>query len=207
MEPISNYIHKYYYQDGINDQGWGCGWRCIQMLLSQLGINKDIFSIAQDVKEMVGDNVNIDLVNKKINMADAYWIMLYVTNVYHQTGFVEADFEMFTIESMSMMDTLREKIELHLLVNQTLITVTAGGATSLISGVKDNDNGTFDIYLVDPHIQYEGEEYGDIKGFGKGGHGWINIRDVILKGKDEIGILDDDEFLVNSSCLFGFIKP
>lgn len=201
---ISNYTVKHYFQDNLNDSGWGCGWRCIQMLLSQYGIQKDIFTIAQETQQLLGEDVGIDTENKRIHMADPGWIMLYVSNIYHQIGISTTDFSMFTLSSISNIDTLYEKLQIHFASQSSLVSVTAGGATSLIAGVKASDN-LFEVYLVDPHTESINQNFEELKGFGKGGRGWINIRDVILKGKDEIGIIDDDEFLMNSSCLFGFL--
>lgn len=204
LNMINNYTIKHYFQDDINDAVWGCGWRCIQMLLSQVGIEKDIFIIAKDIEDLLGENVGIDIENQRIHMADPGWIMLYMSNIYHQMQ-LNANFDMFTIESMSMINTLFEKLQNHFITQTTLITVTAGGATSLIADVRLCDN-LFEIYLIDPHVDSLEQNFEVLQGFGKGGRGWINIRDVILKGKDEIGIVDDNEFLMNSSCLFGFLE-
>jgi len=206
MEIITNYTPKFYFQDELDDSGWGCGWRCIQMLLSQLGIDKDIFTIAFEVSELIGEGVNIDFDNRKINMADTYWILLYMCNVCHMMGASEANMEMFTVESTTMLNELSERLQTHFLTQKSLVVVTAGGATALISGIKSNESGSFDVYLIDPHTSSLDVNFEELKGFGKGGRGWIDIRDIILKGMDEIGIDNDDEFLVNSSCLFGFLQ-
>lgn len=201
---ITNYTFKTYFQDNINDAVWGCGWRCIQMLLSQIGIEKDIFTIAKEVQELLGENVGIDIKNQKIHMADLSWIMLYISNQYQQMG-IEIDINMLTIENTSQINVLFEKIQNHLITQSTLIGVTAGGATALIADIRINEE-LFDVYLIDPHVSSLEQDIETLKGFGEGGRGWINIRDVILKGKDEIGIEDDNEFLLNSSCLFGFLN-
>lgn len=205
---LTNYTPKHYFSDGVNDKGWGCGWRCIQMLLSQYGIEKDIFTIAEEVKLLLGDDVTIDYENKKINMADTYWITMYISSVYHQMGFNTTDVDMFTVATMGLLNDLFIMLQTHFLTQNSLVVVTAGGASALISGVRPVENG-FEVYLVDPHIETPDQNFEELKEFGKGGRGWINIRDVILKGKNEIGIVDDNEFLMNSSCMFGFvvIKP
>ena len=200
---INNYTPKHYFEDGVNDAVWGCGWRCIQMLLSQIDITKDIFTIAQEVQELLGEDVGIDVTNQKIHMADLSWIMLYMSNIYSSFG-LTCDIDMFTIASMSMINTLYEKIQVHLTNQNTLIGITAGGATALIAGIRESSD-LFEVYLVDPHVNSLEQDFEILQGFGQGGRGWINIRDIILKGKDEIGIVDDNEFLMNSSCLFGFV--
>jgi hypothetical protein len=200
---ITNYTPKTYFQDNINDAVWGCGWRCIQMLLSQFGVDKDIFTIAKEVQDLLGENVGIDTENQRIHMADLSWIMLYVSSQYQQMG-IESNIDMLTIENISMINSLYEKLQNHFITQSTLVGVTAGGATALIAGVRQCDN-LFEVYLIDPHVDSLEQNFEVLQGFGKGGRGWINIRDVILKGKDEIGIVDDNEFLMNSSCLFGFI--
>ena len=204
---LTNYIPKYYFQDDLDDSGWGCGWRCIQMLLSQIDINKNIFDIAYEIKDIVGEDISIDLDSKKINMADIYWIMLYMSGVGHQLGHTDTEFEMFTIENMSQINNLYDKLQMHFLLQKSLVVVTAGGATALIAGVKPaTDENLFDVYLVDPHTSSIDVDFNKLKGFGEGGRGWTNVRNVILKGKEKIGIEDDDEFLMNSSCLFGFLQ-
>lgn len=201
---LTNYTPKHYFSDNIDDKGWGCGWRCIQMLLSQYDIKKDIFTIAEEVKTLLGEEIQIDKENTKISMADTYWIIMYISSIYQQMGIDTTDVEMYTIQSMNNLNDLFMKLQQHFMTQNSLVVVTAGGATALISGVQPSENG-FDVYLVDPHVEDKEQNFDELQEFGKGGRGWINIRDVVLKGKNEIGIEDDNEFLMNSSCLFGFI--
>ncbi len=206
---INNYTPYYYGCDGINDTNWGCGWRCIQMLLSQFGVEKDILTIAFETQDIVGEQFAIDVDSKKIHLADTTWIMLYVTNQAHQIGFDNVKFEMCTIQNMSDLPELYQKLQEHFLTETSMVVVTAGCATSLIAGIRVSDH-VFDVYLVDPHVQINANGeipvFDELKGFGKGGKGWINIKDIILNGKEEIGIQDDNEFLSNSSCLFGLFQ-
>lgn len=201
---LTNYTPKHYFSDNINDKGWGCGWRCIQMLLSQYDIEKDIFTIAEEVKTLLGEEIVIDKKNTKISMADTYWIIMYISSIYQQMGIETTDVEMYTLQTMANLNDLFMKLQQHFLSQNSLVVVTAGGATALISGIQPSENG-FDVYLVDPHIEHKEQNFDELVEFGKGGRGWINIRDVVLKGKNEIGIEDDNEFLMNSSCVFGFI--
>jgi hypothetical protein len=206
---ITNYKPYYYGCDGINDTDWGCGWRCIQMLLSQLKIEKDLFTIAFETQELIGDPFTIDIENSKIHMADTYWIMLYTCDQVQKIGFDDAKFDMLTLQNTNEIPDLYQKLQEHFLTENNLVVVTASGATSLIAGVRSADS-LFEVYLVDPHVQVTGNEqqpnFDVLNGFGKGGRGWININEIILKGKNEIGIEDDNEFLENSSCLFGFFQ-
>lgn len=202
---LTNYIAKHYFDDNMNDNGWGCGWRCIQMLLSHLGINKDIFTIASETNEILGEHFKIDKYNKKIDMADTTTIMLYVSMVFKSIGVESTDIDMYHLTNTWKLSELFEKIQTHFATTQTLIVVTAGGATALIGGVRKLDEDPFEVYLIDPHVQSKDQNFDELKEFGKGGRGWINIKDIILKGKKEIGIDDDNEFLMNSSCLFGFL--
>lgn len=192
----------------INDDGWGCGWRCIQMLLSQFGIEKDIFTIAIETSQLLGEEISIDFDNRKIVMADTSWIMLYVCHCLHQLELSSTEFNMYHLATKYMLPELLQTLTSHFRSETTLVTVTAGGATSLIAGVRPSltNSDTFDVYLVDPHMPKHGD-FDTLRGFGKGGRGWIDIKKIIYKGKEEIGILDDNEFLLNSSCLFGFIIP
>jgi hypothetical protein len=203
---LTNYIVKHYFDDNIDDSGWGCGWRCIQMLLSHLGIEKNIFTIATEINEMLGEDFKIDNDNKKIDMADTTTIMLYVSMTFKLLGAESTDINMYHLTNTCKLPELFEKIKTHFATTQTLIVVTAGGATALIGGIRKIDEEPFEVYLVDPHVQSKEQNFEELKQFGKGGRGWININDIVLKGKDEIGIEDDNEFLMNSSCLFGFLK-
>jgi hypothetical protein len=202
---LTNYTLKHYFDDDINDSGWGCGWRCIQMLLSHLGIEKDIFTIAKEANEILGENFKIDTVNKKIDMAETTTIMLYVSMAFKSIGAESTDIDFHHLTNMCNLPELFHKLQMHFARTQTLVVVTASGATALIAGIRKIDKQHFEVYLVDPHIQTKEQNFEELKGFGKGGRGWINIRNIILAGKDEIGINDDDEFLMNSSCLFGFL--
>ena len=204
---LTNYRPYYYRIDDINDTGWGCGWRCIQMLLSQISQTEfNIFTIAKEVEKLTKDNVRLDLENQKIGMADTYWIMLYVTDYYQRHGKLTTKFTMLTINSIRLLNELYETLQYHFVEQDTLVVVSAGGATGLLAGVRPSRDGTtFEVYLIDPHMS-PGQSFNELVGFGDGGRGWIDIKDIILKGMLEIGLDDPDEFLENSSCLFGFIQ-
>lgn len=205
---ITNYKPHYYNCDGINDTDWGCGWRCIQMLLSQLNTEKDLFTIALETQELTGDPFSIDFDNNKINMADTSWVMLYICDQAQKIGFDDAKFDMLTLQTTDDIPNLYQKLQEHFLTETSLVVVSASGATSLIAGVRSTDS-LFDVYLVDPHLRVSDNEqpnFDVLQGFGKGGRGWINISEIIYKGKNDIGIEDDNEFLENSSCLFGFFQ-
>ena len=131
-------------------------------------------------------------------------MIIVIIAALSQMGIETTDVEMYTLQTMGNLNDLFMKLQQHFLTQNSLVIVTAGGATALISGIQPSENG-FDVYLIDPHIEYKEQNFNELKEFGKGGRGWMNIRDVVLKGKNEIGIDDDNEFLMNSSCLFGFI--
>eukprot|EP00049_Salpingoeca_infusionum_P021036 m.365989 g.365989 ORF g.365989 m.365989 type:complete len:227 (-) comp34109_c0_seq1:459-1139(-) len=79
----------------------------------------------------------------------------------------------------------------------------------------------YEVFLIDPHmpVKHSSEQTGEdadtavdfnvLRGFGCGGRGWTNIRNIVLKGQSELGIEDDAVFLSLSSTalLFFSSKP
>lgn len=71
MSYLSNFTPHWCATEGVDDFDWGCGWRSLQTIMTQLGIVKDIWTLAFEVKEFTQDpELIIDFDTMTVSMAD-----------------------------------------------------------------------------------------------------------------------------------------
>jgi hypothetical protein len=197
MSAIKNYKAYWYNCDNIEDYGWGCGWRCIQMLLSQYHANNDIFTIGREVKLDIYHQLQI---NDKLPFMDITWIGKYMKK-YENT------YKIYTINNINQINEFVSKLETYFTNYNKLVVVVSSGAISLIGGVKRIGKKTY-VYLIDPHVWYKTDRFPSLIGFGNGGKGWTDLDNILYKGIDVLNISEKLFIELNEpSFLFLYDKP
>lgn len=205
MEHLVNFEPQWCCQDDFYDFEWGCGWRSLQTILTQLGIKKDIWTIAFEVKDFTQDEeLLIDYDNQIISMADMSLTVSYFVDQAKSIGMAEpnADFDLLMISNLDQIQQLTEKLNNHFNIkkSKTLVMIATGGNIGLVAGYKyDEAVGDNMIFLFDPHSKRNRVT------IGVGGIGWVSLIDTILNGQKQMNKSAND-FLEINPATFAFMN-
>jgi len=206
MDHITNYLPHWCMMDGIMDKDWGCGWRSLQTLLSQLNIYQDVFTIAFDVKLYTDDpELIIDYDKPEISMSDISQLAPYYVSVANSNGSTSANFDMFMVDTLASIDKSSEILNAYFNEShhKNLVMIGTGGNVSLVGGFKREGESNM-IYLIDPHVDNEYDNFGDCKGIGRGGQGWVDLKSTVLYGKELLGKSESDFLAFSPAILVTF---
>jgi hypothetical protein len=205
MNHLVNFTPHWCCEDDFYDLDWGCGWRSLQTILTQIGINKDVWTLAFEVKDFTQDDeLLIDFDNQVISMADMSLIISYFVDQAKSIGMAEqnADFDLLMISKPTDFNKIMDKLNDHFNVkkSKTLVMIATGGNIGLIAGYKLDTYGANMIFLFDPHSKNRSQAK-----IGVGGIGWVSLSDTILSGQKEMGRSVVD-FLELNPPTFGFVN-
>lgn len=202
MSRITNYVPHWCMMDDINDKEWGCGWRSLQTMLSQLNIFKDVFTLGFEVKTFTNDpELVIDFDKPEISMADMSQLAPYFVSVAQTNGSLSANFDLLMVNNLEMVKKASQLLNTYFNESKSNVfaMIGTGGNVGLIGGYKHENNKDM-VYLIDPHVNDFNSDFGDCNGIGRGGQGWVDFKETVLYGQSILG-MDDDTFLSYSPAL------
>lgn len=210
MQPITSYVPHWCMMDSNNDKEWGCGWRSLQTILSQFNIFKDIWSLALEVREFTGDpEIILDYDKMEISMCDLSQTAPYIVNEAVKLGNKQADFDMLMINNNSALNSVSSKLNQYFNTGdhpKVLGLIGTGGNVACICGY-DNQSGK--IFLMDPHGDSPEMNFNHCNGIGRGGQGWVSLKETVMFGNHIFNKSEDDFLGFNPAIivLFNNIKP
>ena len=170
---------KYYYNcDNINDIGWGCGWRCIQNVISRFS-NKYV-SLPEIKKYLENNNFKFPNNVNNYGFIDGKMIEFYLKKYYKVY-----EYNIYKIEE------LYNLLKIFNNQNNTGILIHDG---YIVNFDRVDD---MNIYIIDPHVYKN--DFSSLKNIGYGGEGWMNIIDILYKNVDIIPSITKEEFLKNNT--------
>ena len=175
--------------DGIMDREWGCGWRSLQTLLSQISVHNDIWTLGFDVKSFTQDpELIIDFDKPEISMSDMSQLAPYYVSIANKQGSEKPDFNMLMINTLDSIKMVSHHLNKHFNVdkNQVLSMIGTGGNVALIGGYQNIDSRDM-IYLIDPHVNNPNDDFNTCRGIGRGGQGWVDLKETVLYGMEILG--------------------
>lgn len=197
MTNITNYIPHWCMMDEHMDAEWGCGWRSLQMLLSQLGVMNDVFTLAFEVRTFTGDpEILFDYDKDEVSMADLSQIAPYFVDVATKQGNTSANFDMLMINNLDALNSIINKLNEYYNTDghpKTIGLFGTGGNVACIAGYQKIDDKHM-IYLIDPHGDSPEMNFEHCSGIGRGGQGWVDLKENVLYG-NHIFKKSDNEFL------------
>lgn len=209
MAQVTNYIPYWCMMDDVMDREWGCGWRSLQMLLSQLGIIKDIWTLAFDVKEFTNDpELILNYDDCEVSMCDLSQISPYFINEAIKNGAKDATFDMLMINNLESFNNISQKMNDYFNLensNGTLALFGTGGNVACIGGFYKIDDDAM-IYLIDPHGDSSEMDFENCNGIGRGGQGWISFKDTVMYGNHLFNKTDDEFLAFNPALVVLFHK-
>lgn len=207
MQNITNYVPHWCMMDSNMDAEWGCGWRSLQTLMSQLNILKDVWTLAFEVKEFTGDpEIILDYDDNQISMCDLSQTAPFFVNEAIKSGSKDADFDMFMINDLSALENVSQKLDQYFNSgdhSKTLGLFGTGGNVSCIGGFQKL--GEVDmIYLIDPHGDSTEMDFENCHGIGRGGQGWVSLKETVMYGNHIFGKPENDFLSFNPALLVLF---
>ncbi|KAL6047120.1 UFM1-specific peptidase 1 (non-functional) [Balamuthia mandrillaris] len=197
----------YWYRcDQEDDEGWGCGYRCCQMLVRQHhALRHDGEGAGQepaDVPTIAGiiSTVNNEIASSASSLPPLKWgewmslehIIHYFRSQWRKRrkGHPDEDlaWEYFIFESLDRRAALVSKLEDHLVRHQSLVIVEGTGMIFCIGGF-DCRNSVVYVYILDPHgpptvwtgEEEDGRDACTSSAFRfKGGVGWIPLDRLLF---------------------------
>jgi hypothetical protein len=207
MSQVTNYIPHWCMMDQNNDKEWGCGWRSLQMLLSQLSILKDVWTLGFEVKEFTGDpELVLDYDKGEISMCDLSQTAPYFVNEAIKVGAKNVDFDMLMINNNEALKTVSGKLDQYFNSGdhpKTLALFGTGGNVACIGGFQKM--GEVDmIYLIDPHGDSPEMDFDKCNGIGRGGQGWVSLKETVMYGNHIFNKSEDDFLGFNPALIVLF---
>lgn len=191
MSHLTNYMPYWCDMDQFSDNEWGCGWRSLQILMSQLGQVEDVMTLANNVKTFTGDEeIVIDFKDENvvISMADLSQLAPYFEDYLKKNGHVSANFDMLMINDVASAKTVCQRLHQHFNVNgkKNLCLIGSGGNVGLICGIDGEDEKSI-TYLIDPHSTGGNFNFNSLNVVGAGGQGWYPLWNFITYGHEQLG--------------------
>lgn len=206
MSNLTDYVPHWCMMDENMDKEWGCGWRSLQTLLSQIGIFNDIWTLAFELRAFTGDpEIVFDYDRKEISMADLSQISPYFVNVAINNGYTNANFDMLMINNLDALNNVSSKLNEYFNGSNSKVLglFGTGGNVACIGGYQKID-GKDMIYLVDPHGDSPEMNFESCNGIGRGGQGWVDLKESVLYGNHIFKKTDNDFLEFNPAIVVLF---
>ena len=193
--------------DGNTDKEWGCGWRSLQTLLSQIGIFNDVWTLAFELRAFTGDpDIVFDYDRGEISMADLSQISPYFVNIAINNGYTNANFDMLMINNLEALNNITSKLNAYYNNEgntKILGLFGTGGNVACIAGYQKMDDKDM-IYLIDPHGDSPEMNFENCDGIGRGGQGWVDLKESVLFGNHIFKKTDNDFLEFNPAIIVLF---
>ncbi|UKK02954.2 hypothetical protein MACK_003055 [Theileria orientalis] len=170
---IGNYQYYHYTQCGINDTGWGCCYRSLQLVCSwyllRLSTPKLVPSHSV-IQQVLKDN---DLSHKDLKIGSSTWIGT-VESGYFLNWYLGYTYKTLYLNDVSEFRNYNVVIADHFKNEGSPVIVGAGAYAYVILGICiENEGGEVAYLIADPH--YTGDD--SVKNvLSKGGIGWKKIE-------------------------------
>lgn len=193
------------------DKEWGCGWRSLQTLLSQIGINNDVWTLAFELRAFTQDpEIIFDYDSGEISMADLSQIAPYFVDTAIKSGFTNANFDMLMINDLNAMENIATLLQNHYNNKSSKILglIGTGGNVACIGGYHKLGDKHM-IYLIDPHGDSPVMDFSKCNGIGRGGQGWVDMKNTVMFGNHIFNKEENDFLGFNPTIvvLFNDITP
>lgn len=135
---LSEYKRVYWYNcDGVDDRGWGCGWRVMQTIASLLfDVHVSFEDIDKELMEMGFDTKNKD---GRLAFADAAWITEYFRHKY------SCEMKMFVPTNFTALDVAIE--DMNQMADPKVIVLITGGMIVCMDAIEGKLG-----HFIDPHV-------------------------------------------------------
>lgn len=184
----------WYCCDEEDDAGWGCGYRCCQMLVHQFKRKKQdesrevtlpsIRQIIDRVNDSLGKHGDEEAASLPMLKWGDWMTLEHIIRFFQTTPDLTNGFEYFIFERLDRRQGLVAKLEDHLSRHNSLIIAEGTGMIFCIGGLRrsttatsTDDAGDVQLYILDPHgppSSWSGSESDEPFRF-KGGSGWIGF--------------------------------
>lgn len=196
MSNLTNYVPHWCMMDQNMDKEWGCGWRSLQTILSQINVLNDVWTLAFELRAFTGDEeIVFDYDRGEISMADLSQLAPYFENVAKTQGHSNAGFQMLMINNLDALDNISNILNQYFNGDgpKVLGLFGTGGNVACIGGYQKLDDKHM-IYLIDPHGDSPEMDFEKCNGIGRGGQGWVDLKDSVMYG-NHIFKKTENEFL------------
>ena len=181
LDTLSSYA-KYRYETW--DEGWGCGWRCLQMVSAKLLQREDsVERIYQTLLERGHCGFPKEGTERKhYGFLDASMIAAYYSDEH------ELSLEMHQIRTTNELTAFVSHLQtLQPFGYASVVVMIHDGYVVVIDDVRDEY-----VKIIDPHQPpNSGEKFIGLQTVGKGGIGWKNLREVVFYNSAIIGLETD----------------
>ncbi|BAM41740.1 uncharacterized protein TOT_040000122 [Theileria orientalis strain Shintoku] len=177
---IGNYQYYHYTQCGVNDAGWGCCYRSLQLVCSWYLLRYCTPKLVPShsvIQQVLKDN---DLSHKDLKIGSSTWIGT-VESGYFLNWYLGYTYKTLYLNDVSEFRNYNMVIADHFKKEGSPIIVGAGAYAYVILGIcMENEGGEVAYLIADPH--YTGDD--SVKNvLTKGGIGWKKI-DFLSKASD-----------------------
>jgi len=152
------YDYHHYVRDGVDDRGWGCGYRTLQTLISWIIKNKkssskETLNDVPSILKMQETILSLDETKSKQFVGSKDWIGCYEMFLVLD-GLFDVPCKLVHCQSGSDLENHVDEIIHHL--QQRGSPIPIGGdqdcSSKAIFGVKRNSEGDVAFLVVDPHF-------------------------------------------------------